>query len=95
MFRRTYMCIVYGNLFPPATEICAKLADNFCQKLATVKSGANGMVWLTAISQLTSRGGCGEWSWAITLHNVTQLMYTTWLRWARAGGGGLRSLPFI
>jgi hypothetical protein len=39
------LCTVYS--FPPtAAETCARLAGNFCQYLTTVKSGANGMVWL-------------------------------------------------
>jgi hypothetical protein len=34
------------TLVSPAAEICARLAGNFCHWLTTVKSGANGMVWL-------------------------------------------------
>jgi hypothetical protein len=47
--------------------------------------------WLSAISQLASKGG-GMGSWAtLCLHSVTQ-PYTTWPRW-RQQGGGLHSLP--
>jgi hypothetical protein len=35
------------NFISPATEICAGLADNFRQELATLKSGGKDLVWLT------------------------------------------------
>ncbi len=40
------MYCVRCTLFPAAAEPCARLAGNFCQYWTTVKSGANGMVWL-------------------------------------------------
>jgi hypothetical protein len=40
------VCTVYGVLFSPQAEICARLESNFCQKLTTIKSGANDMDWL-------------------------------------------------
>jgi hypothetical protein len=42
------LCIytLYGVLFPPVAEICARLASNFCRELTTVKPGAFDMVWL-------------------------------------------------
>jgi hypothetical protein len=43
-----FLCMyVQCTLLPPAAELCAGLAVNFCQKLATVTSASNGMVWLT------------------------------------------------
>ena len=66
----TVLCtfILYGvHIFPPGAETCARLAGNLCQYLTTLKSGANGMVWVTVcygISQLASReggrGGVGQ-----------------------------------
>jgi hypothetical protein len=41
-----YVYCVRCTLFPPAADNCARLAGNFCRKLATVKSGANDMFWL-------------------------------------------------
>jgi hypothetical protein len=40
------VCTCVRLLFPPAGETCARFAGNFCKYLTTVKSGANGMVWL-------------------------------------------------
>jgi hypothetical protein len=54
------VCTVYGVLFPPlAAEICARLAGNFCQLLATVKSGANDMLWLNVLYFVASQQGEG------------------------------------
>jgi hypothetical protein len=59
------MCVLC-TFFPPAAEICARLAANYCQKLTTVKYGPNDLVGrLSAISQLASRvgrrGGVGHY----------------------------------
>ncbi len=71
------MCTVYGVLPPPPprTEICAKLAGNFCQWLTTAKSGANDMVWLNVLNFTASQqggGGGGErGSCSIDVHIIT------------------------
>ncbi len=96
-------CTVYVpcNLFPPVAENCARLADNFCQYLATVTSVANDMVWLTlfSVSQLASRVGVGQGEWG----NRPPYNYTTWLRCLEQRGGVafpplaciLRAYPYL
>ncbi len=45
-----YIYCVRCTLFPPVAETCASLAGNLCEYLTTVTSGANSLVWVTAIS---------------------------------------------
>ncbi len=89
------LCTVYGTLFPPVAETCARLAGNFCQYRTWQQLRLGQMVWvgwLPAISQLGSRVGerDGVGHWQICLHSITQ-PYTTWPRWCEQGGV-LRSL---
>jgi hypothetical protein len=35
------------DFFSQMAEICSRLAENFFQKLATLKAGAKDLVWLT------------------------------------------------
>ncbi len=88
----------YGKLlrcvfFSLAAKICAELAGNFRQQLATVKSRAKDMVWLTLCYFTASQqgGGGGErGSRAYAPYTVTL---------PGSGGeskeGGLRSLPLV
>jgi hypothetical protein len=50
------------NFISPATEICAGFADNFRQELATLKSVAKYLVWLTVCYFTDGKqgGGSGE-----------------------------------
>ncbi len=69
MFVQCMNSIVYSlttvrcTLFPPVTEICARLACNICQYMTTVSCWANSLVWVavcyfTASQQ--SGGGRGS-----------------------------------
>jgi hypothetical protein len=42
-----------ADFISPAAEICDGSADNFCQELATLKSVAKDLVWLTTFLWLT------------------------------------------
>ncbi len=81
------------TLFPPEAEICAGLAGNFRQQLATVKSRAKDMVWLTVFYFTASQlaGGGERGSRAYAPHTVT---LPTWFRW-REQGVGMRFLPYL
>jgi hypothetical protein len=81
------MCVlctlVYS--FPPAAETCARLADSFCLSLlSTVKSWANGMVWLNVL-YFTARWGGG----GVAHHSPYH--YTTWLKERGREGGSVPS----
>ncbi len=74
------MCTLYdvGTLLPPVAEICARLAGNFCQLLTTVKSGANGMVWLNVLYFTASQQGGGR-EGELGNHSPYQNTTRTWL----------------
>ncbi len=54
-----YCVCVLCTLFPPAAEICARLAGNYCQQLTTVKSGANDLVWQSVCYFTANQQGGG------------------------------------
>ncbi len=62
------------TLFPPAAEVCARLARNFCQSLITVKSRAYDLVWLNV--WYFTVAGLERGSEGIS----SPYNYTTWLR---------------
>jgi hypothetical protein len=67
------VCTVIRTMysFPLTAEICAGLAGNFRQYLATVTSVANDMVWLTVCYfTASSQGGRGEGEWGNRYHTA-------------------------
>jgi len=75
MFVQCNVYFVQCTPFPPVAEICARLADNFCQYMTTVSCWAKSLVcvavcYFTASLQGGGEGECGN-SVSVALNSLT------------------------
>ncbi len=87
MFAQFIVYCVQCTPFPPVAEICARLANNFCQYMTTVSCWANSLVWVSVCYFTASQqGGGGRGSEAtLSPQRYTALHYLPQV--ARAGRG--------